>query len=212
MANLYEHQQIAKCYDRLNKAREALFCCRSAQTMEDLQSHWASFLIHTGSILNALDAGSKNNAQARQWYGGKKREGRADSLVSYMHQSRNAEEHDVEPVTTNRPFLPLGVIDEDTKEIDFDMGTDWGSGIPTEDGYIKYRRDPKYKPNPRGKMIIGAAPSQARLRPVTDQFKKIYWPPREHLARPLFDQRPIRVGELYLNYLERLVGEASSLS
>ncbi len=203
---------IPKCLDRLEKAKEALYRLRNANTFEEFGSHWASFLIHTGGILNALDAGSKMSPQGREWYGGVKRKGRADPLVAYMHQSRNTEEHTTEQVTAPRPPLPFGLRDQDTGEIDWDMGIDWGSGRPGEGNEITYDRKPNYyDPSRKRQMIIGG-PTGPSLRPVMDRSKRVYWPPDEHEGKRLRERDPISLASIYLQYLEQLIEMASEIA
>jgi hypothetical protein len=208
----FDPRVIPKCYDRMDKAKEALFRCRSATTAVEFSSYWASFLIHTGGVLNALDTGANATPQARQWYAGVKRAGRNDELVSYMHQARNSEEHGPDAATTAaRPFPSIGAKNPKTGHIDWNMGTDWGSGRTGPDGSIEY----DYRPPESGStIVIGLnAGGQPALRPVTDhRYQKTFRPPTSHLGKPLEDSHPLRVGDLYLIYLESLVKQAETMA
>ncbi|MEC5289151.1 hypothetical protein VSX64_15750 [Aurantimonas sp. C2-6-R+9] len=208
MSRPFNSAALPKCHDRLSKVKRSLQGCRSASDFEQFASHWSEFLIHSGGVLNILDAGADTTPQGRQWYGGVKREGRNDPLLQYMHQARNVEEHAVEP-TAEYQHPSLGI------------------GGPGEDVYFdKFTLDTAFLKNPE-KEIVGRAwrPSDGKPPTITrtpggpkllpardDRFKNTYPPPTEHLGKPLASDDPLAVAELYLAYLERLVEKAGELS
>lgn len=208
MPGAFNADLIPKCHDRLNKSKQALQDCRSAHEFSDFASHWASFLIHTGSILNALDRGSNSTPQGRQWYGGVKRAGRADPLISYMHQARNVEEHGAEPTSENSPTsLSIGHGGEAVYIESMTIGPEL---FRNPKAYLKGR---VWNPD-TGEMpsIIHHAGGPA-LKPVKDErFGNIFNPPTEHEGKPLSDLSPVGVAEAYLRSLERTIAQAAAIS
>lgn len=186
MAGYFDPIQIPKCIDRMDKAREALFRCRNARTISEFNSHWASFIVYTGSILHAIEAGADATPQGRQWYGGKRRIGRSDPLLTYMYQSRNEEEHGTSP-TTDGVHFPMGFMDKETGEVDL-------------------------TPGPTKNLVIGKGPNLFSLNTLVDKrFGTTFPPPIEHMGKPLHDNSPIAVADKYTAYLENLIDEAASL-
>ena len=206
MAKLFNQSALLKCFDRLDKAKRELQLCRSAGNFENFASHWAEFLIHTGSVLNQLEAGAKQTPQARQWYGQQRAAGKRDPLVSYMHQARNAEEHEPDATTKHKPpSLSINLrdnpggfkIDRMIAERDGDQFQISGSARRLSDN---------------GPLTIRHSVGGPILVPVTDQYKATtYHPPEEHLGKPLRDKTPIAIADLYLTYLEGLVRQAAAL-
>ncbi|MEO3998551.1 hypothetical protein [Mesorhizobium sp. CAU 1732] len=208
MTRPFDAKAIPKCHDRLSKAKQALQHCRSARNFADFASHWSSFLIHTGSIINAVEAGSKQTPQGRQWHGGIKREGRKDPLLRYFFQARNAEEHALDPTTEHQQ---PGI----------------GIGAGGESIYIKeFTPDQAFFQNPE-KAIQGRIWRTADGKPPTivhtpggpqlltvkdDRYGEAFPPPTEHMGKPLAKTDPVYVAERYIEYLEQLVQKASDLS
>ena len=89
---------ISKARLRLEKARECIDGLRKARNHGDFSSLWVDVLIALNGVPNLLQEGAKRYPQSRQWYGGKKKFGRNDPLLSYMYQARNAEEHGLSEV------------------------------------------------------------------------------------------------------------------
>lgn len=181
----------------MDKAKKALFECKNALNFAAFVSAWASFLIHTGSVLHALETGADITAQARQWYGGVKRQGRADPLVSYMHQARNAEEHQRAPVAGNAMMPGFGLVDHKTKTLE-----------PLES------LDDPFKAENSGKTIgigfHGAGPFVKAL--IDSRYNQVFPPPDSHNGKPLKSNDPVALGEIYLNYLSRLVEKAEEMA
>jgi len=210
--SLFDRRAIAKCYDRLSKAKESLYKCRNSKTLGEFISGWSDFLIYTGGIIHQVEAGSKHSPQARQWYGKIKRESKADPMLTYLFQSRNSEEHETEPLLAQRPPIPFGYRDTVTGEITFEDGIDWGSGVQESEKSIIYKLDKNFKaPNPRT-FVFGALPTTPRLRPVTDQrFNAVFSVPTSFQGKPISNPTPLVIGYLYIGYLEGLIDDASSM-
>jgi hypothetical protein len=203
MTRPFNSAALPKCHDRLNKSKEAFGICRNAMRFGEFASGWAAFLIHTGSVINALEAGAQHTPQGRQWYGRIKREGRKDPLVSYMYQARNSEEHSTDNTTHPEPGRFVISGDFTIERLVMQIG---GVGTPGVSGRIRAR--------PGGRPIaIEHTPSGPRLIPVVDsRFGTTFDVPKEHLGKPLQDDSPLAVAELYLEYLEDIVRKAEMLS
>jgi len=192
---------IAKCRDRLTRARAALYNCRNAPDYHSFCRAWTDFLMAGGAIINIIETGARSTPQGRQWYGGERTKARADPLLRYMYQARNGEEHGLEPVVHHRPTgLLVGGPGESvvTSNLKFDS-----MGNPSGTFY-----------NPEGKPLsVKIAPARPVLAPVRDErHGDVFDPPKEHLGKPISDPHPLTVGTLYLDYLEGFVAEAEARS
>lgn len=184
---IFDQKAIPKCLDRIEKAKEALYKARNAYSEATFRSAYGAFLIATGGVLHALEAGANLTPQAKQWYGGKRRLGRNDELLQYMHQARNAEEHSTDDVADMNP------------------GT-FSIGGPL----------PKPGSRTQGISINGInlfswEAGDASFRPIKDKYNTVYPPPTTHLGRTVKND-PLEIAEIYLTYLEALVKEAGELS
>lgn len=204
MSKAFNAQLLPKCADRLAKAKRALLGCRRSRSFGEFASHWAEFLIHTGGVLNALDAGSKETPQGRQWYGKIKREGRTDPLVSYMHQARNVEEHGPEPTTRNAPTsVEIGAAGEPIIISNMRFGPEL---LRDPIGYLSGR---VINAQTGALPTIKHTPGGPELLTVADpRFGNAFDPPKEHKGRPIKKTDPIRIAEVYVTYLAELINEA----
>lgn len=192
MGSTFSEEAIPKCLDRLEKAKEALFRSRNAHSAESFKNAFAEFLIWTGSVLHAIEAGSKETPQGRQWYGGVKRFGKGDELLRYMHQARNVEEHTKAHAALMDPGATVigGPI---TPELD--NGGD--------------RRTLAIN----GSVLFDVQGPNPKFLPlIDDRYNLLFSVPTMHLGKKLSSQQPIDVGALYLSYLETLIDEAASLA
>lgn len=188
----FDQQAIPKCLDRLGKAAEALYRTRNGVTADVFRSAFTDYLLMTGSLLHALEAGSKDTPQGRQWWGGKKRLGRSDPLLRYMHQARNVEEHSKEYAALMKPGrLTIG-----------------GPIRPEEDNggeHMSIAMD--------GRVLMDWQAAKPTLLPlVGERYNEHFAVPDSHMGRRLESQDPVAVAGVYLTYLEALVEEESSLS
>lgn len=205
MGKIFSGVAVPKCQDRLSKAKRALYECRNATAFERFQSRWSEFLIHSGSVLNALEAGSNHTAQGRQWYGKIKRACRQDELVRYLHQARNAEEHDIEGTSNLKP----GGIS---------LKLPQGSSIHIHQLVLdeSFYRDPEAAIRQgvtvtKGSLLIEKRGGKAVLRPVT--YRGVtFEPPSTHKGAQLAADDPITIGGLYIEFLEDLVRKATHLA
>lgn len=205
MARLIKRIAIEKCDRRLGDATTAFAVCLKPNFYEDFVKGWTDFLIAATSIPHIIEKAAGATPQARQWYGGKRNEGRKDPLVLYMFQARNAEEHGIEPVTE---FEPAEYTIEHPE-----MGMTIGDPRISPDGktlYLKAGHGPT-GPTPR----ITRKPANVRLASVyDDRFKQTFDPPTVHLGQPINSGEPAtpaQAGNLYLSYVSALVRAAEIL-
>jgi hypothetical protein len=205
MSVSFQSAAIPKCYDRLRKAERALGQCKKAVSFADFSSNWTDFLVHTGGVLNLIQAGAEQTPQGRQWHGGIKRFGRSDELISYLHQARNSVEHSVADSLAMKPqvvtigykqdFVGGGIL-----KIDEEFFRNPNAAL---DGWV----DSEGKP-----LVVTNTPSGPHPLEVHDErFKKAFYPPSEHLGKPLLDRSPLSIGAHYIDYLRSLIKEAEAL-
>lgn len=207
MSKPFNAEAIPKCRDRLNKAASALFKCRSSQNITAFSSAWAEFLIHTGGVLNALDAGYKTTPQGRQYYGKVKRLGRADELVSYMHQARNAEEHDTKPTSEHQHgHVAIGAPGESVHISQLRVDQEFYRDP------VRHLKGRAFNMKTGGLPTIEVREAGPALKTITDQYGGVYQPPTSHAGKKITDKRPTAIAGLYIAYLEGLIADAERLS
>ena len=211
MSRPFNATVLPKCRDRLSKAKRAAQLCRGARSFEEFESYWSDFLIHAGGVLNALDAGSATTPQGRQWYGGIKRAGRADPLVTYVHQARNAEEHPDQPTMRHEPgYIGIGAPGATVHIDNLTVGPEFLSN-PSK--YLEGRAWEFDKGGQKRTPTVVHKIGGPALAPVFDRrFKKTFPPPTEHQGKKLADSSPVAVAALFLTYLDGLVWQAADLS
>lgn len=209
MAKTFNSKAIPKCYDRLSKAKRALQQSRSAHNFEDFSSAWSEFLIHTGGVLNALDAGSKTTPQGRQWYGGIKRHAKEDELLLYMHQARNVEEHSLDATTENEPpSIKIGPMSDGGVKFDNLHLNDGFLKNPTKNIIGKAWRTKDGLPP----TIINNAGGPILKRISDERYGNEFQPPEYHDGKRLLNNSPLFVAEIYMQYLTRVIKKAAELT
>lgn len=188
---------IDKARSRLEKARLSLTLVRTAKNYADFVSAWTDFLVHANSVYTILEQGARSSPQSRQWYGSKKNERRNDSLLQYLHQARNADEHGLEPVSQLR-------------DGSFDLSAEGSIHIERLVIDKNGNLDLRLGPQSTGKPIIKVTPATAILMPVTDdRYGTTFQPPTEHKGKKLTDTSPAAVASLGLAHHEALLAEAA---
>ena len=91
-------QAVEQARGQLEAAKAAVEGLRHSGNFEEFSTAWSAFLHNANRIYTKLEAGSKLNAKSRQWFGQMKRERKANSLLQYIRQARNSDEHGLEPV------------------------------------------------------------------------------------------------------------------
>lgn len=207
MGKFFNPAAVEKCYDRLTKATGALFDCRKSSNFKEFYSHWAEFLIHTGGVLNALEAGAQYTPQGKQWYGNVKRQGRNDPLVRYMHQARNTEEHEAEAKTASHREGRIGIGGPGEtirlSEIRF--------GRQLWDNPVEYLRGRAINTSTGQTATIRLTPAGPQLVPVT--YRNVtFAPPGEHKGKRLKSDHPVAIADEYLAYLKDLIEQAKGMT
>ena len=194
---------IEKAKQRLRKAQESLQRVRSSENYEQFQYAWTDLLLAGNAVHSILEQGAKANPDSRQWFGGKKNERRKDPLLSYMHQARNADEHGLMSVTAIKAGQTR------IRRTKGPLVIKAGSIIsPDKTNLMIDNSDPS-----AGDLEITQLPARAELITVTDdRFGNSFDPPTEHLGAPLADTSPSAIGTAWVEYLEKLVTEASALA
>jgi len=186
-----EGPALRKARDRLRAAENAFEQMRATKIgSPDFDHGWYAFLVAQNSFFSALEQGSKQGA-SKGWFDQIKNERRTDALLCYLQQARHSDEHSLRPtVAKTQPTIQIN--EPHTATIDPVTG------------------------KPHLKLIIGEeinarfAPSVEALLPVTNRGKT-YDPPQTHMGQPLETTYPIKVADLCIQYLRRVLTEAESL-
>ena len=213
MAQHFDPIALEKCFDRLSKCKHALYRYNNAHNSAELKSAWSDFLIFSGSLIHALDAGAQHTPQARQWYGGLMRETRRDPLLFYMYHARNAEEHAVGSPAHYKAPAVFGAVNPETGEAEHlddvisETRTDLGNGMTNI--------MTTFRPSERQTgwdASIGPIDGTLKLAEVSDRNKQVFAPPTEHLGKKLNRLDPLSLGQLYLDYLASVVKRAAEMT
>lgn len=202
MSTNFPDEFADKCWALLAEALRRLGEARTAVNVGDFRAFhapWSSFLKSTGGILNALESGVRSNAQKRQWYGETKNAAKKDQFLAYMHQARNAEEH--EPTWTTD-------VQSGKFKLDGRGGTYASTGSPAMIRISggKVTLDPGMMRSIEGiTPSIEITPKGPRLKPVQDDHGQIFSPPTDFCGRKLSPDDPLAVGEVYAAYLEEII-------
>lgn len=78
---------------RLRIARSAVETAKNASSFDEFSDAWFIFLTAWKGIYTVLEQGSKESPKSRQWFGGKKAERKKTTLLQYLFEARNDEEH-----------------------------------------------------------------------------------------------------------------------
>lgn len=192
---------ILKARVRLAKAGSSYQSLSVAASYEAISDDWTNFLLAANSIFSILEKGAKDNPQSRQWYGGKKKEGKLDPLIRYINQARNADEHGIEPVTELKGgYLSILPSEEGPTIIQRIVILPSHIEVTTPQGY--------YPPE------LSLTPNRVVLIPVYDDRYGGAWyqPPKEHLGRPIEDDSIVGIAELTISYLSSLIDEAEGFA
>lgn len=178
----------------LGKAKSSVEAIRSAKQYPEFEAAWSDFLLAAGRIYSKLEQGAKNSGKSKAWFGRQKHARRTDTLLSYIHHARNADEHGIERVTQMQPGS-IGIGSTGSTLIKR-MVIDGNMVMADTVG------DP---------LRVTVTPNSVRLVPVMDHGDR-YEPPVSHLGSPINKPSPLAVAELAVSYLETLTDEAAKLS
>lgn len=179
---------------RLHRVREARKLFESGRLSRvELRTAWAHFLLAANGVYSKLQQGAKGSSQSEQWFAQKLAERKADPLLQYIHQARNAEEHSVEGSDAEHG-IRITPANKWTTVL-----SDGSDGKP-----IRISTPSGKKPS--GKLH---APG-IHLRPVTNRGVS-YNPPTLHLGIPLPERSILGVVSCAERYLTEMIAEAKSL-
>ncbi|MEQ1883291.1 MAG: hypothetical protein ABL878_20240, partial [Burkholderiales bacterium] len=92
---------LTKARRRLNVARTAAAALDQAPDFDAFSEQWYVFLHAAKGVYTTLEQGAKTSAQSRQWFAGKNAARKNDSLLRYVSEARNDDEHGIEePIET----------------------------------------------------------------------------------------------------------------
>lgn len=92
-------QGLQKALAEFDAARRARAAMAAASRIEEVEAHWAEFLVRFGRIYNKLAAATKGDPRAAPWFGRQSNLRSKDPLLRYLHQARDCHEHSIEAVT-----------------------------------------------------------------------------------------------------------------
>lgn len=178
---------LVQAQGRLNTARKALEEFELAQPgSQEYEDAWAEFILALSSVFSKLEQGAKSSPKSKAWFGLIKNKRRTDPLLQYLHQARNSEFHGLETGITTIP--------EQTSQ----MYT-----VTKVEG-LKLTVEPidRMHIQPRGSALT---------RVYNTQYGDTFDPPREHLGKPLDDNKPSTVARLGFVYVQGIVKDAVDL-
>jgi hypothetical protein len=194
-----ENRALKQARQRLTKATSAIEVLDQCQSYAEFCESWSIFLTNSAGVYNKLVTGARPNAKSRQWLGAKKKHRKTDPLLQYLWQSRNSDEHGLEPVSSLVPgSLSLGVRPG--------QGGFHLREMVVKGGQVFINTD-----NPSA-VDLRVRPASAKLiRVYDDRSKQWFKPPTSHLGAPIADESPAGVAALALVYLDLMLTEAESL-
>jgi hypothetical protein len=193
---------IQLCLKKLEKAQSALQRLEHAKNLKETEAAWSDLLMAAASIYSKLEQASKLTGKTTAWYGRVKHERKTDTLLSYIHHARNADEHGLEDITKvasrqavlrfHEPFDP-----DKLEGVQLHIGTD-STGAPdirVSDGApisVEHYKQPTV-------ILV-----EVKDHRYNDSFE----PPSTHLGKQLDDTLPLAIGRLAVIYLVGLIDDA----
>ncbi len=167
---------------------------RAAQTLDDIEAAWRTFLNNAGKVWNKVELACKTVPRSQGWLGKHLRARKKDMLLRYVHHARNSDEHTLTEIVSRQPG-GLGI-----------RGAPGTSGV--------YVKSMTINSGPSGTQInyegspieiVQIAP-RVKLERVFDRGDW-YNPPTQHLEKPLSSADPLVVAEAAFAYMDAMVGE-----
>lgn len=183
--------------DRYRRAKGHLIAFSKASPDNgDAEREWELFLTEITRAFNRLMAGERKGHPSEAITKQIRRDRKTDPMLSYLRESRNALEHTIEQVSTvtgsPRPLRE----NEDAPH--------FGVEVEYEDG----RRE-TFEMERSNVFVL------ENMRLTLRSFKvggKRYDPPTTHLGLPLADSDPLTIGDVALQYFERMAEEIERVS
>lgn len=176
---------------------------RNVTALGELEPVWSNFLTAHNGIFTVLEQGAKINPKSRQWFGEKKTFRRKDEMLNYLHQARNADEHDIPSVVAQRFAGGISFPDKQPSGMKITRVTfrPAGSNIET------------VVENHHGlKDVTVLSPVFVLCRVHDNRSKRYFDVPTTHLGKPIEASRAIGVAELANAYTSDLLVEAEKLA
>lgn len=189
----------AKAKSRLRVARRAIEDLRQCQDFDTFNDIWYTFLAAFKNVYTVLEQGTKNSAQGRQWFGGRKHERRQDPLLQYLYQARNDNEHGINNVAEYVPGEVRGGVRK--------PGFSNSMRFSVIDGQITQLESLDGLP-----VLVERTLPHVKLVRVHDRAGRPYDPPDQHRGQNLTDRSPLHVATLAVDYLGDFVAEAERLA
>jgi hypothetical protein len=177
----------------LAKARTAIDALRNAQTLDEFEESWKTFL---GRIERVWTKGRSHFGKSPKWSGWQGKFEplrRSDPLLSYLVQARGADEHTVNAIVGREP----GGIGINAAE---------GNGLYIEHMTINNGNINIKSPQ---KIRVDFLPSRTTLLPVVNRGRT-YPVPTAHLGKPVDPTNVIAVAEAVADFYERFLSEAEA--
>ncbi|MDO9472984.1 MAG: hypothetical protein Q7J28_07990 [Caulobacter sp.] len=186
---------LEKADRRLVRATRAFDDVRKAGNWAEFEPAWSDFLLASNAVFSIIEQAAKSSSKGPPWFGRYKKERKDDPLLSYMHHARNSDEHGIEPVAQDLPWM-AGPVPESGKlvSLSFSDGKPTGAVVKGQSGE---------------EFSLTIAPPRPNLIRVFDRrYGDSFDPPNLHLGKPIEPGNPYSAGEALLAYLEAMVASA----
>jgi hypothetical protein len=179
----------------LAATKRVLEAMRAAQTLDDIEAAWRSFLQNANKVWTKLELVCKAPSPAQAWLGGHLRTRKTDMLLRYLKHARNSDEHTLTEIVSKQPGS-IGI-----------RGAPGTSGV-----YIKSMT---INSGPQGTHIdyegspieIVQTVPHVKLERVFDRGSW-YNPPTQHLGQRLSQADPVSIAVAGFEYLRVMIEEA----
>jgi hypothetical protein len=175
------------------RAGQSAATIRVSNDFAEIQTAWASFLVHAGRIFTKLEQGSKDDNQSKAWWGKKLHERRTDPLLCYLWHARNADEHTLQQITEMKEASAKNVesTQSDIDKLNRAMASEKRPFIPLG--------------------LVEVVWAHVKMLDVTD--RGISYPaPGSHLGIQITDTSPANIVNLSLAFFDSTIAEAAELT
>ena len=184
---------IEKAAGRLRSAQRAVVALAQADELYNQYDHWVEFLVAWKGVYSQLQQAAKSTPQEMQWFGKINAERKKDTLLMYLYEARNDEEHGTNASVNVLPGKAKIKIEHDVRF----------SNIKIED-------DSLFLVDEQGKVVHGPTPISKPLlllKPVLARGDRVIKPPHVYDGKPIIPN-PLTVAQIGLQYAETLFSRA----
>jgi len=187
---------FAKAHQALAGAKLATARMAAARSADDREHEWRSFLNWIDQVLTKLAKGYRGfGGQIEPWIGAQVSIQRADPLLLYLAEARDADQHTVGECVEVTPgryeFTVPGTGPN-------------GGAVHIESLVVQNGRVVEYRGN--APAIERVTPARMEVVAVTSRGRQ-YDPPEEHLGSPVESRDPLVLAGLAIRHYERLLTE-----